>query len=83
MSFMLMPNITLDIWILGPFHNKSGVIASWENVWTNNYVQCIEFWDKATDFCFKTKLHRNFWLHSLIFFAKFDLHNTDFQNLFE
>ena len=23
----------------GPFHNRSGVIVSWENVWTNSYVQ--------------------------------------------
>ena len=26
----------------GPFHNRSGVIINWENVWTNSYVECTK-----------------------------------------
>ena len=31
--------IKLNMWMWEPFHNKSGVIVSSENVWTNNNVQ--------------------------------------------
>ena len=41
MSIKLMAKITLDMQILEPFHNKSGVIVSWENTWTNNYVKSL------------------------------------------
>ena len=27
------------VWMWGPFHNRSGVIVSWENVWVNSYMQ--------------------------------------------
>ena len=37
-SIMLMAKTILDMWMWGPFHNKSGVIVNWENVWTNSYV---------------------------------------------
>ena len=61
----------------GPFHNRSGVIVTWENVWMNRYVQMDKVCNKATKFCLKTKLNRkekvrNFLLHSLIFFTKFE-----------
>ena len=39
MSVMLMTKIALDMWMWGLFHNRSGVIVSWENVWTNSYAQ--------------------------------------------
>ena len=39
MSIMLMTKITLNIWIWEPFHNKSSVIVSSGNVWTNDNVQ--------------------------------------------
>ena len=39
----------LDMWMWGLFHNKSGVIASWEKVWTNNCVQMNKaLYNKAT-----------------------------------
>ena len=38
MRIMFMKTISLDMWMFGPFHNKSGLIVSWENVWRNNYV---------------------------------------------
>ena len=41
MSIILSTKITLDMWMGGPFHNRSGVIISWENVWTNSYVQSL------------------------------------------
>ena len=34
-----MTKITLNMWMWEPFHDKSGVIISWENVCKNNYVQ--------------------------------------------
>ena len=39
MSIMLMTKITLDMWMRGAFHNRSGVNVSSENLWTNSYVQ--------------------------------------------
>ena len=46
-----------------------------------------KFCNKKTYFCLNTKLHRKenvrtFWLHSVIFFTKFDLYSTAFQRLF-
>ena len=70
-------NITLECEYGEPMHNKSGIIANWENVWTNNYVLLYK-----TYFCLKTRLHRKVWLHSVIFFTKFHLHSTAFQILF-
>ena len=71
-----------------PFHNKSDVIVGSENVWTNDNVpKCTRSCNKTTQFSLKKKLQRKgklqyFWSHSVIFFAKFDLYNTAFQNLF-
>ena len=53
----------------------------------NRYVQMDKVCNKATKFCLKTKLNRkekvrNFWLHSVIFFTKFEWYNTAFQSLF-
>ena len=42
MSIMLMAKITLDMWMWGPFHNTSGIVVNWENVWTNTYVKCTK-----------------------------------------
>ena len=42
MSIMLMAKITLDMWMWGPFHNTSGVVVNWENVWTNSYAKCTK-----------------------------------------
>ena len=39
MSIMHMTKVTLDMWMWGPFYNKSGVTVSWESVRANNYVQ--------------------------------------------
>ena len=39
MSIMTATKITLNMWIWGTFQNKSAVIANWENVWMNSYVQ--------------------------------------------
>ena len=39
MSIMLMTKITLNMWIWEPFQNKSNVIVSSGNVWTNDNVQ--------------------------------------------
>ena len=63
------------MWV--PFHNISGVIVSWENVWANAYVQMYKVLQQNKLFCLKTKLNwkgnaRNFWLHSVIFFTKFE-----------
>ena len=41
MSIKLMAIITLGMWMLEPFHNKSGVIVSRENAWTNNYGKSL------------------------------------------
>ena len=42
-TFMsIMTKITLNMWIWEPFHNKSGVIVSSENVWTSNNVQMYD-----------------------------------------
>ena len=87
MSIMLMKKIKLDMRMWGPFHNKSSVIVSCENVWTNNWVQIKKSCNKTIYFCLKTKFHRkgyvrNFLLDSIIFFTKFDLYNTTFQSLF-
>ena len=84
MSIMFMTKIMLHMWMWGPFHNKSGVNVSWENVLTN---KCIKSCDKANYFHLKTKPHwkgnvQKFWLHSVIFFTKVDLYNADFRSLF-
>ena len=42
----------------GPFHNKSGVIVNWENVWMNNYVKCTKPCQKQPIFVSKQKLKR-------------------------
>ena len=42
----------------GPFHNRSGAIVNWENVWTNSYVKCTKSCKKTTYFCLKTKLNQ-------------------------
>ena len=41
MSIMLMTQITLDMWMWGPFHTKSGVNVCWENGWTNVQMYII------------------------------------------
>ena len=86
MRIMLMTKISLDMWIWWPFHNKSGVIVRWKMFRRITICKCTEFCNKATDFCLKTKLHwkgnvQNILLYSVIFFTKFDLHNTAFQSL--
>ena len=44
--------------MLGLFHNRSGVIVNWENVWTNSYVKCTKSSKKTTYCCLKRKLNR-------------------------
>ena len=39
MSIMLMTKLTLNMWMWSPFYNRSGVIVSCENMWTNSSVQ--------------------------------------------
>ena len=87
LRFMVMTKITLDIWMLGPFHNKSDSLQVYKMCGRTTICKYTEFCNKATYFCFKTKLYRkgnvrNFWLHSLFFFRKFHLYNTDFRSLF-
>ena len=87
MSIILMTKITMDMLMWGPFHNRSDVIVNWEDVWTNGYVKCTKSCKKTTYFCLKKKLNRkgnvrNFCLHWVIFFTKFEQYNTVFQSLF-
>ena len=61
----------------GSFHNRSGVIVSWENVWTNNYVQMYEFLQQDNLFLSQDEIQLKskrlkFLLHSMIFFTKFE-----------
>ena len=76
-----MTKITLDLWRWGPFHNKSGVIVSWENVRTNKDVQMYKILQQKNLFLCqkKTPSKRK---RPKLFFAKFDLYNMDFQSLF-
>ena len=39
MSIVLMTKVTRNMGMSQPFHNKSDVIASSENMWTNSNVQ--------------------------------------------
>ena len=38
MAIIVMTKTMLDMWLWDPFHNRSGVIVSWEIVWANSYV---------------------------------------------
>ena len=62
------------------FQVKPRVIVSWGNVWTNSYVQIFKVFKESN--LILSENVRNVWLHSVIFFTKFDLHNTGFQSLF-
>ena len=53
MSIIRMTKVTLDMWMWGPFHNRSGVIASWGNVRTNRYVKCTKSCEKQPIFVSK------------------------------
>ena len=77
MRIMLMTNITQDILIRDSFHNRSGVLVRWKNVWANSYEQMYKVLQQNNLFCLKMKLDRkgnvqHFWLHSVILFTKFD-----------
>ena len=44
----------MDMWMCGPFHNRSGVTVSWENVWTNSAMcKCTKSCNKTTYFVSK------------------------------
>ena len=63
------------------------VIVSWGNLWTNSYVHIFKVLKEGNLILSENETPskrnvRNVWLHSVIFFTKFDLHNTGFQSLF-